>query len=77
MKKNGDKTLAISKVEPPTDTTHLKQFIGMVTFYNAFIPDITKRLHPLYCLLRDNEKFIWNLDCQRAFVDINDELIRF
>lgn len=74
LQKNPDKTKAIASIQRPKDVSDLRQFIGMVVFYNNFIPDMATRLNPLYKLLLDDTKFIWNKKCQQSFDNIKAEL---
>lgn len=74
LQKNADKTKAIANIQRPKDVTELRQFIGMVTFYNNFIPNMAARLNPLYNLLHDDVQFEWDKKCQQSFEDIKAEL---
>lgn len=74
LKANTDKTKAIADIKPPSNVTELRQFIGMVTFYTNFIPEMATRLHPIYKLLQNDVKFEWNDICQRSFDDMKSEL---
>lgn len=43
----------------PRDTTELKSFIGMLTYYHKHLPDISNLLEPLHKLLRKDEEGKW------------------
>lgn len=65
----------MQKVPPPTNVTQLKSFLGMVNFYSKFVPRFSTTLAPLYELLKGDVKFIWSVDCQRAFESIKKHLL--
>ncbi|XP_024082277.1 uncharacterized protein K02A2.6-like [Cimex lectularius] len=46
----------------------------MVTFYIKFIPKAAEILHPLYSLLKQNNRWIWSEKCEQAFKKIKQVL---
>ncbi|GBN88010.1 Retrovirus-related Pol polyprotein from transposon 412 [Araneus ventricosus] len=46
----------------------------MVTYYSRFIPDVSTITYPLRKLLRKNQKFYWNKECQTAFLKLKEEI---
>lgn len=49
---------AITKAKRPRNVTEVKSFIGLVNYYNRFVPDASKILHPIYELLSKNTEFV-------------------
>ncbi|GBO10052.1 hypothetical protein AVEN_76900-1 [Araneus ventricosus] len=44
----------------------------MVTYYSRFILDVSTITYPLRKLLRKNQKFYWNKECQQAFLKLKE-----
>ena len=51
----------------PQDLTSLRSFLGMVNYYNKFLPDLAGMLHPLYQLLEKGRKWVWSKSCEDVF----------
>ena len=66
------KTEAIVNMPPPTNVATLQSFLGMISYYSSFIPNLHKLRNPLNNLLRKNQMWNWSTDCQKSF----DELKR-
>lgn len=58
---------SILKLNNPTNLKQLRRFLGKVNYNRKFIPRITEILEPLHKLLRKENKFEWNDDCQKSF----------
>ncbi|BES98873.1 Hypothetical Protein NTJ_11689 [Nesidiocoris tenuis] len=58
---------AIRDAPRPSDSTSLKSFLGMITFFIKFVPNAARILQPLYALLKKDTKWIWTTKCQQAF----------
>ena len=58
----------------PMTVKVVQQFLGKVNYYHKFIPNATKILHPLYNLLKKNQKFIGTKECEEAFNKIKTYL---
>ena len=59
-----DNVEAIRKITPPTNLQELRRFLGMITYYNNFIPNLALILSPLHELLKGKlrpkkRKLIW------------------
>lgn len=61
------KVKTITDTPPPINVTQLRSFLGMISYYAKFIPNLATLLHPLYTLLRANQKWKWSENCDRAF----------
>ena len=59
-----EKVEAIVKAPTPQNVTELKSYLGLLTYYGKFLPNLSSRLAPLYKLLRKNETWRWT-DAQR------------
>ncbi|XP_028969202.1 uncharacterized protein K02A2.6-like [Galendromus occidentalis] len=57
----------IVALQKPTNISQLRAFLGMITFYNNFVPDMAELREPLNKLLKKNTPFVWNNDCEKAF----------
>ena len=68
------KVEAILKVAPPTDVSQLRSFLGMVNHYGRFIKCLADLSAPLNRLLRKDEPWSWNTECQDSFVKIKEAL---
>lgn len=62
-----DNLIAIKDFPTPTTQKQVRQFIGKINFYNKYIPNFSVTLDPLYNLLRENQKFVWDYQCQTTF----------
>ena len=51
----------------PTSVKESRRFVGMTSYYKAFIPNYSVITRPLYELTRKGKKFEWSERCQRAF----------
>ena len=55
---------AISKMEPPSNVTGLKRFLGLCNFFRDYIPNMPSRTQQLYQLLKKDIPFKWTLHQQ-------------
>ena len=66
-----DKVKAIQKYPLPSNVKQLRRFLGMIQFYNRFIPKAAQYLAPLNDMLRGNAKgsksLQWNEETETAF----------
>ena len=62
---------AIQKIKPPTMAKQCKSFAGMVNFVSIFCPELQKLLKPIYDLTRKGRQFVWEVEQQDAFEEIN------
>ena len=47
-----DKVEAIKTAPPPNDVSQLRAFLGLVNYYQKFLPNLSHVLHPLHQLLQ-------------------------
>ena len=55
-----DKVDAILEAPPPKNFTQLKTYLGLLTYYGRFLPNISKHLFSLCRLLRKNTQWRWS-----------------
>ena len=73
--KTDEKIKAIKKSLAPTNVTEVRSFLGLVTFYSKFVPNLATMAAPIYQVTRKNVPFDWNEECQKAFQSLKQELI--
>ena len=62
-----DKVQAIAEAPAPSNKQQLQSWIGMVTYYDKFLPNLSTVLEPLHKLLRKNVEFKWSDKQETAF----------
>jgi hypothetical protein len=67
LQKSPDKVEAVVKAPRPQDVSSLRSFLGLVNYYNKFLPNLSSVLHPLYQLLEKGKKWSWSSSCENAF----------
>ena len=68
------KVRAIRDAPPPRNTTELKSFIGLINYYNKFLPNLSTFLSPLYRLLKKGCHWTWTKEQQTTFDKAKDLL---
>jgi hypothetical protein len=53
--------------KPPTTVHQVRSFLGMAGYYRRFIPDFSRIAKPITELLKNHVKFVWSLECDKAF----------
>ncbi|KAA3677466.1 uncharacterized protein DEA37_0014526 [Paragonimus westermani] len=61
------KISAIKDLPSPTNRVQLQSFLGLVNYYNSFVPNMHQLRAPLNNLLRKDTKWVWSHECQSAF----------
>ena len=62
-----EKVKAVHQAPDPTNVTELKSYLGLLTYYNRFLPTLAATLAPLYQLLKQNVAWKWNKERKDAF----------
>ena len=62
-----DKVIAIQEAPPPTNIQELRAYLGLLTYYNRFLPNKSAVLSPLYKLLQKSTKWHWTAEQSKAF----------
>lgn len=66
---------AITQAPAPTDATSLHSFLGMLSWYNKFIPNYATLVELLRACLRQDSKLQWTDKAQQSFTDIKKCLV--
>ena len=66
---------ALKQLPVPQDVQQLKAFIGKITYYGRFIPNMADKAAPLYYLLRDSVPYVWSDSCQQAFIQLKNDVV--
>nr|XP_039270990.1 uncharacterized protein K02A2.6-like [Styela clava] len=69
LHKTDAKIKAIRDAPRPENVSQVRSFIGMVNYYQRFIPNLSSVLYPLNCLLRANCRWKWTKYCEKAFLE--------
>ena len=64
------KVKAVVEAPEPRDVSQLRAFLGLVNYYNRFLPNLSTLLAPLHQLLNKHAKWNWSFQCAQAFRDI-------
>ncbi|KAA3681392.1 uncharacterized protein DEA37_0013250 [Paragonimus westermani] len=70
-----DKIAAIATLPVPKDKTALQSFLGLVNYYNNFVPNMHDLRAPLNKLLQINSEWVWSNACQSSFERIKQVLL--
>lgn len=70
-----DRTASIRSFPAPKDAKGIARFIGMVNFFNKFIPEFSALAAPLNALRKKGCKFAWGESQQRAFEALKEAII--
>ena len=69
-----DKLKAVRNAPAPQNVTQLKAYLGLLTYYSKFLPNMATTLSPLYHLLHNNVKWQWTSTEAKAFRESKDLL---
>ena len=53
----------------------LRSFLGLLNYYNKFMPNLASVVRPMYDLLHENKKWEWSAQCTESFKRAKDLLI--
>ena len=62
-----EKVAAIHNAREPKCVTELKSFLGLLTYYSRFLPNMASTLTPLYALLKESTLWRWGSTEREAF----------
>ena len=63
---------AIKDASTPKTTKDVKRFLGMLTYYQDFLPNLANHTEPLRRLLRKNARFQWGREQEAAFSNLKE-----
>ena len=69
-----DRVRAVKEAPTPNSVSKLKSYLGMLTYYSKFLPNLSTRLHPLYHLLKKDVDWSWGVAQSKAFTASKDLL---
>jgi len=65
-----DNLVSINNFPVPKTQKNIRQLLGKINFYYEYIQNSAIILDPLHNLLRKNQRFVWSMECQKAFENI-------
>lgn len=71
-----EKIETIRVAKAPQNVSELKAFLGLVTYYAKFIPNLSGRIKCLYALLKKNTKYNWDFECEKVFNECKQFLLK-
>ena len=69
------KVEAIQNAPQPTKVSELRSVLGMINYYGKFVPNLAWLLHPMYELLKANQRWVWSKECEEAFSQAKNHLV--
>ena len=64
----------VQKFPVLVDVTTVRQFLGLASYYQRFIPGFSKIAEPLNALLKKDVPFQWTRKCQSSFAELKSLL---
>lgn len=74
LEADADKVEAIQVMKTSTNKTELQRLLGMITYLNKFIPNMSDLTNPIRDLLHKNTSFIWEIHHEEALNKIKQVL---
>ena len=62
-----EKVEAVVKAPTPRNLKELKSFLGLLSYYSKFLPNLSSVLAPLYGLLCKDARWKWSVEEEKAF----------
>ena len=69
LHKTREKIYAVVSAPRPENVPQRSSFLGLVNYYNRFLPNASTVLHPLHQLLEQNSEWQWTEQCEEAFTE--------
>ena len=70
-----ERVRAIKDAPTPKTVGELKSYLGMLSYYSRFLPNMSSVLHPIYHLLRKDVPWVWKTAQSKAFTASKELLI--
>jgi len=67
LHRNPDKVEAVVQAPRPRSVSELKAYLGPLSYYGRFLPNLSTVLAPLYALLKRNTPWSWDERSEGAF----------
>ncbi|KAL1248807.1 hypothetical protein QQF64_022125 [Cirrhinus molitorella] len=71
-----DHLSAILHAPAPKDAPQLRSFIGLLSWYNNFIPNFATEIEPLPACIRQGSDFVWSEEAQQCFDAVKKLLVQ-
>ena len=71
------KVKEVQKAPAPSNVSELKSFLGLLNYYNKFLPNLSSVLSPLYCLLQADKIWTWDHEEEESFTAVKALLSSF
>nr|VZI00654.1 unnamed protein product [Spirometra erinaceieuropaei] len=65
---------AIQRMPAPKNVSQLRSFLGLISYYSAFLPSLHDVRAPLNRLLQKDAPWCWSPDCEKAFAQLKSML---
>lgn len=62
-----DKTRCVTEWPQPENIKHVRQFLGLCSYYRRYVKDFAQIAKPLHKLTEKDQRFAWTTECQNAF----------
>ena len=63
-----EKVEAVKKAPTLRNVTKLKSYLGVLSYYSRFLPNLTTQLAPLHLLLKHHQSWCWKAGQEKAFI---------
>ena len=60
----------------PNNVKELQRYLGMANYYRCYIRNFSMVAEPLYTLTRTGQKWYWDEQCERAFDELRNRLLK-
>lgn len=67
LHKAPSKVKAVVEAPSPQNVSQLRSFLGLLTYYAKFVPNLANMLKPLHELLNKTKQWKWTDRCEEAF----------
>lgn len=61
------KVKAVKEAPTPRNVSELRSFLGLINYYQKFLPSLSSALHPLHRLTTKGAPWEWSRQCEDAF----------
>ncbi|XP_054275642.1 uncharacterized protein K02A2.6-like [Macrosteles quadrilineatus] len=74
ISKSPEKIKAVMEMSRPHNADEVRRFLGMITYYSRFIPNLSTLSCPLRELLKKKHRFQWTTECESSFQKLKQEI---